>query len=92
MKKYHSTFFHAQIEVNAAALEEDNNNNEDDENDDCGLVSLPGEHGHHHDDEMVLNDYELEEDKDNYFNDRLENIIANETRPRDKRRRVVVPV
>ena len=85
VKKYHSTLFHARIEVDEAALEEDNNNKENDDNDDCGLVSLPGEHGH--DEEIELNETELEKE-DNDFNDRIENIIALGTR-RDKRRRVV---
>jgi hypothetical protein len=90
VKKYHSTFFHAQIEVDEAALEEENNNKENDEEDDCGLVSLPGENGH--DEEMELNEDELEEEEeedDDDFNDRIENILIASGGRRDKRRRAV---
>ncbi len=72
------------------ALEDKNNSSKDDEDDDCGLVLLPGERGHD-DDEMGLND-ELEEDKDDGFNERCEDIIASVTHPQDKRRKVIVPV
>lgn len=88
VKKYHSSYFHARFDIDEVALDEDDTNKEDYEDEDCGLVSLPGEHGHD-DDEMGLNDDELEEDEDNAFNDHLENVIASVTRPRDKRRRIV---
>jgi hypothetical protein len=86
--KYHSFVCHTRFDVDEVALEEDDYNKVDDEDDDCGLVSLPGEHGHD-DDDMGLNDDELEEDETNAFNNHLENVIASVTRPRDKRRRIV---
>lgn len=90
VKKYHSSFYQARLDVDEVALDDNNNNSEDDEDDDCGLVSLPGERGHD-DAETGLND-ELEDDDDNGFNERFEDIIASVTRPQDKRRKVIVPV